>query len=159
VSIGRANADILSAWQSGRRVLAQILRRGSCVSTNISGDWFCWWSMRKLSEQPAPSTATQAFTALSEADKRVLHSWISAARAAGIDDVRDLAGRRWPVAITGALIGMFTRGDDHAAWLMIEHNGRWVVACCIDGSVSPPLDSLEDALAIVHHACEASEWA
>jgi len=43
--------------------------------------------MRKLSEQPAASTAARPFAALSEADQRVLRSWISAARAAGIDRV------------------------------------------------------------------------
>jgi hypothetical protein len=115
--------------------------------------------MRKLSRQPVPSTATPSFAALSEADRRLLQSWIPAASEVGIDDVRDLAPRRWPVAITGAVIGMFTRNDDYAAWLAIEQAGRWVVADCIDGSVSPPVDRLEDALAIIFHACDASEWA
>jgi hypothetical protein len=107
----------------------------------------------------SPSPATRPFTALSEADRRVLQSWIITARETGIDDVRDLAPRNWPVAIAGALIGMFTRGDNYAVWLAIEQEGRWVVAGCIDGSVSPPVDRLEDALAIIYHACDASERA
>jgi hypothetical protein len=115
--------------------------------------------MRKLSRQPVPSTTTRPFAALSEADRHVLQSWTIAARDAGIDAVRDLAPRRWPVAVTGALIGMFTRGDDYATWLAIEQAGQWVVAGCIDGSVSPPMDRLEDALAVIYHACDASEWA
>jgi hypothetical protein len=115
--------------------------------------------MRKLSRQSDPSAATSPFAALSEADRCVLQSWIPAAREAGIDDVRDLAARRWPVALSGAVIGMFTRGDDYAVWLAIEQGGQWVVAGCIDGSVSPPVDRLEDALAIIFHACDASEWA
>jgi hypothetical protein len=115
--------------------------------------------MRNLSRQPASATTTPPFAALSAADRHVLQSWTIAARDAGIDAVRDLAPRGWPVAISGALIGMFTRGDDYAAWLAIEQAGQWVVAGCIDGSVSPPMDRLEDALAVIYHACDASEWA
>jgi hypothetical protein len=115
--------------------------------------------MRNLSRQSVPSPATRPFAALSEADRQVLQSWTIAARDAGIDAVRDLAPRNWPVALTGALIGMFTRGDDYATWLAIEQAGQWVVAGCIDGSVSPPMDRLEDALAVIYHACDASEWA
>lgn len=115
--------------------------------------------MRNLSRQPVPSAAARPFAALSEADRYVLQSWAIAARDAGIDDVRDLAPRRWPVAVTGALIGMFTRGDNYASWLAIEQAGQWVVAGCLDGSVSPPMDRLEDALAVIYHACDASEWA
>ena len=115
--------------------------------------------MRNLSRQPVPSTATRPFAALSEADRHVLQSWTIAARDAGIDAVRDLAPRGWPVALTGALIGMFTRGDDYATWLAVELAGQWVVAGCIDGSVSPPMGRLEDALAVIYHACDASEWA
>jgi hypothetical protein len=115
--------------------------------------------MRNLSRKPAPSTATRPFAALSEADRHVLQSWTIAAQEAGIDAVRDLSPRRWPVAITGAVIGMFTRNEDYAAWLAIEQAGQWVVAGCIDGSVSPPVDRLEDALAIIYHASDASAWA
>jgi hypothetical protein len=111
--------------------------------------------MRKLSLQSAPPP----FAALSEADRCVLQQWIRVAREAGIDDVRDLAARRWPVALTGAVIGVFTRSDDYAVWLAIEQSGQWVVADCVEGSVSPPVDRLEDALAIIFHACDASEWA
>jgi hypothetical protein len=79
-----------------------------------------------------------------------------AARAAGIDDVKDLTSRDWPVAITGAVIGVFTSEDDHAAWLAVEQNGLWAVACCIDGSVSQPLNSLDDALEVVYRTGGAS---
>jgi hypothetical protein len=115
--------------------------------------------MRNLSRQPVPTAPPPQFAALSEADRQLLQSWIIAARDAGIDAVRDLAPRRWPIAVTGAVIGMFTRGDDYATWLAVEQAGQWVVAGCIDGSVSPPMDRLEDALSIIYHACDASEWA
>jgi hypothetical protein len=115
--------------------------------------------MRKLSRHSDAAMATRPFASLSEADRHVLQSWTITAREAGIDAVRDLAPRRWPVAINGALLGMFTRGEDYATWLAIEQAGQWVVAGCIDGSVSPPMDRLEDALAVIYHACDASEWA
>jgi hypothetical protein len=115
--------------------------------------------MRKSSRHIGPAPPPPPFAALSDTDRDVLQSWLPVAREAGIDDVRDLAPRRWPLAITGAVLGMFTRGDDYAVWLAVEQAGQWVVADCTDGSVSPPLDRLEDALAIIHHACDASERA
>src|SRR5258708_39146004 len=113
--------------------------------------------MRKLSRQPV--TATRPFAALSEADRHVLQTWTIAAREAGIDDVRDLAPRRWPVAISGALIGMFTRGDDYAVWLAIEQAGQWVVADCIDRRVSPPAERLQDALSTIHQPRQPAQHA
>lgn len=97
------------------------------------------------------------FGALCDTERRALQRWITAARAVGVDDVQDLGARRWPATITGAVIGVFTPGDDQAAWLAIEQHGVWAVACCLDGSVSPPLESLEEALAIVYRAAGASE--
>ena len=82
---------------------------------------------------------------------------MTAARAAGIDDVKDLTARHWPATITGTVIGVFTPGDDQAAWLVAERDGPWAVACCLDGSVSEPVDSLENALEIVCRAGGVSE--
>jgi hypothetical protein len=111
--------------------------------------------VRKLSELPTLPVTPRAFGTLSEADRRTLRRWIMEAKTAGIDDVQDLAPRRWPTLITGAVLGVFIPGDDHAAWLAVEQNGLWAVASCIDGSVSQPVESLEDALAIVYRAGEA----
>ncbi len=88
---------------------------------------------------PAPFPATRPFAALSEADQYVLQSWLPVAREAGIDDVRDLTARNWPIAVSGAVLGMFTKGDNYAVWLAIEQAGQWVVAGCV--SVSPPVSA------------------
>jgi len=113
--------------------------------------------VRNLSEQPTLSVSPRAFGALSASDQLVLRHWIASARAAGFDDVQDLAPRRWPAAITGPILGVFMRGDPYAAWLAIERDGMWVVASCIDGSVARPVDSLAGALAVVYRAGRASE--
>ena len=53
------------------------------------------------------------------------------------------------------LVRFFTRtstGAESASWLVICHNGAWVVACCAEGTVSPTRHSLADALAVIHPA-------
>jgi hypothetical protein len=105
-----------------------------------------------LSNQVILSVEPGAFGSLSEADRYALRRWVNATRAIGIDDVRDLTARPWPSPVTGAVIGVFMRGDEHASWLAVEQNGSWAVACCVDGSVSESVDSLEDALDIVYRA-------
>ena len=117
---------------------------------------FCQKHRREFVSVQSDSTVAP-FGALCESDRRALQRWIAVAREVGVDDVQDLASRRWPATITGAVIGVFTPGDDQAAWLAIEQHGVWAVASCLDGSVSPPLDSLEEALAIVYRAVGASE--
>lgn len=87
------------------------------------------------------------FGALSSTERRYLEQWQRAARVVGIDAVEDLAQRRWPCTVDGAVIGVFTEGDEAATWLVVKHNGRWAVACCADNAVSRFADSLADALA------------
>lgn len=98
------------------------------------------------------SVAPRAFGSLSEADRFTLRRWIAVARAAGFDDVRDLTSRHWPIAIVGAVIGVFVTGEEYASWLAVEQNGEWAVTCCLDGTVSKPVRSLRDALEIVSRA-------
>jgi hypothetical protein len=105
-----------------------------------------------LSNHAILSVEPRAFGSLSEADRYALRRWVTVARSVGFDDVRDLSDRRWPAVVPGAVIGVFAPGDDHASWLAVEQDGLWAVACCIDGSVSEPVDSLEDALDIVYRA-------
>ena len=71
--------------------------------------------MRKWSQSDETATI-QAFGALTEPQRRTLRLWAIAAREAGIDDVKDLTSRGWPGPIAGAVIGVYTPGDDHAAW-------------------------------------------
>ena len=110
-------------------------------------------------EQPMLSLSSRAFPALSEPDLYALQCWIPAAREAGIGDVEDLTARSWPANFSGAVIGVFTPGEEHAAWLAVGQNGTWAIASCSDGRVSEPVASLADALAMVWPAGEAPECA
>jgi hypothetical protein len=95
---------------------------------------------------PAP---TAAFPALNEAEHACLQRWQAAAQSAGIDAVKDLLQRPWPCPVAETIIGIFKRGDDHAAWLVVGQAGQWAVACAADGGVSASLGSLAEALALV----------
>lgn len=108
--------------------------------------------MRNLSRKAISPVEPRAFSSLTEADRRALRHWLATAHAIGFDEVRDLTARRWPAVMPGAVIGVFANGNDQAAWLAVEQDGTWAVACCVDGSVSRPVDSLEDALDIVYRA-------
>jgi hypothetical protein len=134
--------------------LARFLRRETHRRIYLFGD-----AVRKLPERSELTLAPRAFGALSESERHVLQRWISSAGLAGIDSVEDLTSRGWPAAIDGAVIGVFTPADNQAAWLAVGQNGSWAVASCIDGTVSAPVDSLAEALAIVYRAGEGSEWA
>ena len=106
-------------------------------------------------EQPVLSVSPWPFGALSEFELRALRQWISAARDAGIDHVEDLKGRPWPAEFSGAVLGVFTPGEAHATWLAVGQNGSWAIASLADGTVSEPVDSLPDALALIYRVGEA----
>jgi hypothetical protein len=110
-----------------------------------------------LSEPTVLSLPSRAFGTLTERERRTLQRWIVVARAAGIDGVEDLTSRDWPAAIAGVVIGVFVSGDDKAVWLAVEQGGYWAVAFCVEGRVSPRVDSLDEALALVYSAAEGSE--
>lgn len=113
--------------------------------------------MRNSSNQALRSLEPQAFGSLSETDRHALRQWIGAAHAAGFDDVRDLTARRWPAPMPGTVIGVYMRGDQHAAWLAVEQDGSWAVASRVDGSVSRPVTSLMDALDLVYRTGGTAE--
>jgi len=100
------------------------------------------------------SIASRPFGSLSEPDRDALRHWTEAARRAGIGSVEDLTARDWPAEFAGSVLGVFSPGDHYAAWLAVWQNGAWAVASCIDGSVSEPVESLADALAIVYRPGE-----
>jgi hypothetical protein len=112
--------------------------------------------VRKLPEHPVLTVTSPNFGALSEPERRALRRWITEAWSAGIDDVVDLTGRDWPGGVSGTVIGIFVPGDEFAAWLAVGQNGSWAIASCLDGTVSEPVESLADALAIVYRAGEGS---
>ena len=88
----------------------------------------------------------QTFIGLSQDECHYLDTWLRAAEPSGIESAADLARRRWPCAIEGALIGIFAVGDETASWLVVKHNGLWVVASCAALAVSRSVGSLAEAL-------------
>jgi|SRR5271166_407686 len=93
---------------------------------------------------PVPS-----FEALSATERAYLLDWRQAAQDIGIDAVDDMMLRPWPCPVADVIIGVFRAGDDRAAWLVIGHNGAWAVACCADGTVSPSVETLVEALSLI----------
>lgn len=89
------------------------------------------------------------FRGLSPVERRTLSRWLAAARRAGIDAAEDLGVRPWPAPSADSIIGVFKAGHLLASWLIVGQSGSWAVACCADGNVSSPLDTLADALALV----------
>ena len=113
-------------------------------------------AMRGTSREPTFSVRSERFGALSEAERHVLRRWLWAARAVGIESVEDMTSRHWPAVVTATVIGVYLFGEQSAAWLAVGQDGAWAVASCPDGSVSPPVTSLADALALVYSAREAA---
>ncbi len=101
-------------------------------------------------EQPVLSACPRAFNSLNETDLRALRRWIILAREAGIDNVEDLTSRHWPADFSGSVLGVFKPGKPHAAWLAVGQNQHWAVASAADGTVSKPVASLADALALIY---------
>ena len=102
--------------------------------------------------QGTPSDTTRAFSRLSRVDRQCLDEWLHDARTTGIDSVEDPTSRPWPHPVTGTVIGVFQTGSQSASWLVIGHNGAWVVARCAEGTVSRTCGSLANALAVIHPA-------
>jgi len=100
--------------------------------------------------QPIISSPAQSFRALTPDERVYLQEWWKRALPSGIDMIEDLRARPWPCPIADTIIGMFRRGEEMAAWMVIGQDGAWVVACCSDGTVTRQFDSLAEALAQVH---------
>ena len=94
--------------------------------------------------------AVKSFGGLSSAERRYLREWQLPAVAIGVDAVEDLTLRPWPCPVSGSVFGVFTRGSRVACWLVVGEEGAWVIAYCVKGEVSRALNSLADALALIH---------
>jgi len=94
--------------------------------------------------------ASQPFGGLSSEELRHLREWQVSAMAIGIDAVEDLTSRPWPCPVSGTVIGVFTAGSKAARWLVVANGAAWAVASCSKGDVSRTLNSLAEALAVIH---------
>jgi len=110
-------------------------------------------AFRDVGSEPMKATNSdiaydyEEFGGLRPTERPYLEHWKRAARGVGVDAVEDLAQRPWPCSVDGAVIGVFIAGDEATTWLVVEHNGRWAVACCADNTLSHSVDSLAEALA------------
>lgn len=107
-------------------------------------------AMRFTHAQATLAEPDLGFQDLDATDRRMLASWVTASRAAGIEAVEDLSVRQWPESGADTIIGVFKTGHLLASWLIVGQSGSWAVASCADGVVSPRMASLADALARVH---------
>ena len=94
--------------------------------------------------------ASQSFGRLSSDERHHLREWQTSAMAIGIDAVEDFTFRPWPCPVAGSVIGVFTVGSTAARWLVVGEEGAWVVARSPEGDVSRMLNSLAEALAVIH---------
>jgi len=94
--------------------------------------------------------ASQSCGGLSSKELRHLREWLISATAIGIDAIEDLTSRPWPSPVWGTVIGAFATGSEAAGWLLVAKEGLWVVVTCSTGEVSPALNSLAEALAVIH---------
>lgn len=95
------------------------------------------------------SLPKSAFPALTAGERIYLEEWQRTVWLHGIDAVEDLGERAWPGAVADTIIGIFRQGEDQAAWLVVGQDAQWAVASCGTGDVSPPLNSLAEALSTV----------
>ncbi len=114
----------------------RLSRRGSNVVTSRA--------------QPSLAAPQPSFDALSAMERSYLMDWRRAAQSVGIDAVDDMMQRPWPCPVADVIIGVFKSGDDRATWLIIGHNGAWAVATCAEGTVSHSVESLAEALSLIH---------
>jgi hypothetical protein len=92
----------------------------------------------------------EPFRALTSDERVSLQNWWSQASPAGIEMIEDLKTRPWPHRVAETIIGVFRKGEELAAWMVIGRDGSWVVACCSDGKVSRTFDTLAAALTQIH---------
>jgi hypothetical protein len=100
--------------------------------------------------QTALAAPLPRFEGLSATDRTYLQDWRHAAQVSGIDAVDDMMLRPWPCPVADVIIGVFRAGEERATWLVIGHNGSWAVAGCADGSVSDSVETLVEALSLIH---------
>ena len=102
------------------------------------------------------SDVEHEFDGLTLLERRYLEQWLRAACAVGIDAIENLSQRPWPFPVDGIVIGVFVEGGEAATWLVVQHNGRWAVACCANNTVSPSVESIADALAQIYEPNDLS---
>ena len=100
--------------------------------------------------QSATPQLAEPFRLLTSEERVHLQNWWKQASLAGIDMVEDLIARPWPRPVADAIIGVFRSGEELATWMVIGRSGAWVVACCSDGKVSSPVNTLAAALSQIH---------
>jgi hypothetical protein len=100
--------------------------------------------------QAAALPSVEPFRLLAPEERVYLQNWWKRAASAGIDTVEDLIARPWPRPVADSIIGVFRSGEELAAWMVIGNSGSWVVACCSDGKVSRPVDTLAAALSQIY---------
>lgn len=96
------------------------------------------------------SETSLSFSGLSLDERHYLSEWQASARAIGIDAVEDLTRRPWPCPVPDTVIGVFHAESNAARWLVVGQGGAWAVACCAEGTASPTLNSLAEALAVIY---------
>lgn len=96
--------------------------------------------------------ASESFARLSSDERRHLREWQISAKAIGVDAVEDFTFRPWSCPVTGTVIGVFAAGPSAARWLVVGEEGGWAVTSCPAGDVSRTLNSLAEALAVIHPA-------
>jgi hypothetical protein len=92
------------------------------------------------------------FVELDLAERQVLTDWLARARSFGIDAAIDMKDRDWKAMTGCCIIGVFADGGTVAAWLVVGHDGDWVLANCASGFVSHPAQSLAAVLAMIEAA-------
>jgi hypothetical protein len=115
-------------------------------------------AVAKLSEPPIQNRQFEGLERLNESDRRLVQRWQRDARVACVDGVEELTARHWPGVFAGVVLGVFVHDDDTAMWIVVGRDGLWCVVSCVDGSVSRPVASLEEALSVVHPIETLSEW-
>jgi hypothetical protein len=100
--------------------------------------------------QSAAPPLPEPFRLLTPEERVYLQNWWKQASVTGIDMVEDLMSRPWPRPVADAIIGVFRSGEELASWMVIGCGGSWVVACCSDGKVSKPVNTLAAALSQIH---------
>lgn len=93
--------------------------------------------------------ARSEFSGLSEDERDALAVWRATAEPQDIDTVIDLTGRDWNLPGARAVIGIFRKGREQAAWALVGEASGWSVIDCVSGTIMGGADTLVDALGLI----------